>query len=54
MNAELITEDLEIVSGAIHIALESADDQPIMISVRKRDGRYTCDIAHPVDPEPTV
>ena len=53
MNIELVTDDAAIAVKIIDIALETADDFPIMISIRKRDGRYVCDIAHPTEFEPT-
>jgi hypothetical protein len=51
MNTNLITADREVLIGLLGDAADVANDIPTMISLRKVDGSYTCEIVHPTTRE---
>ena len=54
MNTTLRTDDGLLVNAMLTIAIKSADNVMMMISLRKIDGQYVCDIAHPANQEPPI
>jgi hypothetical protein len=54
MNAEIETSDRTLAVEFLSTIVESADDVPIMISLRLREGNYVVTVAHPEFLEPST
>ena len=52
MNAMLKTDDRLLIEAMITKMIDDANYAPIIISICKRDGNYTCNAAHPQEQEP--
>ena len=54
MNARMSTFDRDTLLDLLSRAADESNEIPVMVSLRKVDGQYLCDIAHPTEREPDV
>ena len=54
MNARMSTFDRDTLLDLLSRAADESNEIPVMVSLRKVDGQYLCDIAHPAEREPDV